>query len=149
MLNGFIRNRGGECSAPIDLAEIDLINGHACFVKSGAAPSYILRQGNLYKLQSKTVPIGIMPALDAEQIKFDLCEGDVIIMLSDGVAQSLEDGVWLANLLTYEWEDNLDLMAEKIVDNAALNNRRSDDMTAALIRISGGGGGAPAGRVKG
>ena len=138
MLNGFIRNRGEECSATIDLAEIDLINGHACFVKSGAAPSYILRQGNLYKLQSKTVPIGIMPALDAEQIKFDLCEGDVIIMLSDGVAQSLEDGVWLANLLTYEWEDNLELMAEKIVDNAALNNRRSDDMTAALIRISGG-----------
>ena len=138
MLNGFIRNRGEECSATIDPAEIDLINGHACFVKSGAAPSYILRQGNLYKLQSKTVPIGIMPALDAEQIKFDLEEGDVIIMLSDGVAQSLEDGVWLANLLTYEWEDNLDLMAEKIVDNAALNNRRSDDMTAALIRISGG-----------
>ena len=145
MLNGFIRNRGEECSATIDLAEIDLINGHACFVKSGAAPSYILRQGNLYKLQSKTVPIGIMPALDAEQIKFDLEEGDVIIMLSDGVAQSLEDGVWLANLLTYEWEDNLDLMAEKIVDNAALNNRRSDDMTAALIRIASSGGDTPAG----
>jgi stage II sporulation protein E len=136
MLNGFIRSRGNECSATVDLAEIDLITGHACFIKSGAAPSFVLRNGNLYKLQSKTVPIGIMPALDAEQIKFDLTEGDIIIMLSDGVAQSLEDGVWLANLLTYEWENNLQLMAEKIIDNAALNNKRSDDMTAALVRIS-------------
>ena len=136
MLNGFIRSRGTECSATVDLAEIDLITGDACFVKSGAAPSFVLRSGNLYKLQSKTVPIGIMPQIDAEKIKFELMPGDIIIMISDGVAQSLEDGVWLANLLTYEWEDDLSAMAEKILDNACLNNKRSDDMTAALIRIS-------------
>ncbi len=136
MLNGFIRSRGTECSATIDLVEIDMITGEACFVKSGAAPSYVLRNGNLYKLQSKTVPIGIMTALDAEKIRFDLMEGDIIIMLSDGVAQSLEDGVWLANLLTYEWEDNLQMMADKILDNAALNNKRSDDMTVALVRVT-------------
>ena len=27
-------------------------------------------------------------------------------------------------------------MAEKIVDNAALNNKRCDDMTALLVRVS-------------
>ncbi len=139
MLNGFIRSRacrGSECSATIDLAEIDLINGKASFVKSGAAPSFVLRSGNLYKLQSKTLPIGIMHELDAERIGFELMGGDVIIMLSDGVAQSLEDGVWLANLLTYEWEDDIDAMAAKILDNAVLTNRRSDDMTVVVIRIA-------------
>lgn len=135
MLHGFLRNRPGECSATIDLVEIDLLSGKAAFVKSGAAPSFVLRNGNLYKLQSKTVPIGIMPTLDAEQIKFDLEDGDVIIMLSDGVAQSLEDGVWLANMLTYEWVEDLKLMAEKILDGAAINNSRSDDMTSVLIKI--------------
>ena len=136
MLNGFIRSRGSECSATIDMAEIDMITGEACFVKSGAAPSYVLRAGNLYKIQSKTVPIGILPELDAEKIRFELQEGDVIVMLSDGVAQSLEDGVWLANLLSYEWVEDLQLMAEKILDNAALNNARSDDMTVALVRVT-------------
>jgi serine phosphatase RsbU (regulator of sigma subunit) len=136
MLNGFIRSRGSECSATIDMAEIDMITGEACFVKSGAAPSYVLRTGNLYKIQSKTVPIGILPELDAEKIRFELQEGDVIVMLSDGVAQSLEDGVWLANLLSYEWVEDLQLMAEKILDNAALNNARSDDMTVALVRVT-------------
>lgn len=140
MLNGFIRSRASECSATIDLCEIDMITGEACFVKSGAAPSYVLRNGNLYKLQSKTVPIGILSAIDAEKIRFDLKEDDIIIMLSDGVAQSLEDGIWLANLLTYEWEDNLQIMADKILDNAALSNKRSDDMTVALVRVSGNDG---------
>ena len=135
MLNGFIRSRGTECSATVDLAEIDLITGEACFVKSGAAPSFVVRGGNLYKLQSKTVPIGIMRELDAEKIRFELAEGDILIMLSDGIAQSLEDGVWLANLLTYEWEDDLNIMAEKIIDNAAINNSRSDDMTVVLVKI--------------
>ncbi len=136
MLNGFIRSRGTECSATIDLAEIDLITGEACFVKSGAAPSFVVRGGNLYKLQSKTVPIGIMHELDAEKIRFDLTEGDILIMLSDGITQSLEDGVWLANLITYEWEDDLTAMADKIIDNAAINNRRSDDMTVVLVRVT-------------
>ncbi len=136
MLNGFIRSRGTECSATIDLAEIDLITGEACFVKSGAAPSFVVRGGNLYKLQSKTVPIGIMHELDAEKIRFDLKEDDILIMLSDGITQSLEDGVWLANLITYEWEDNLEAMAEKIIDNAAINNSRSDDMTVVLVRVT-------------
>ncbi len=140
MLNGFIRSRGVECSATVDLAEIDLITGNVSFVKSGAAPSFVLRGGNIYKLQSKTLPIGIMPELDAEKIKFELQADDIIVMLSDGVTATLEDGIWLANLLTYEWEDDLDRMAEKILDVAAVNTKRGDDMTVVLIKISENGG---------
>jgi len=57
-------------------------------------------------------------------------------MMTDGVTQSLEDGVWLANLITYEWDERLDVMAEKIIDNAALSNKRNDDMTVVLVRVS-------------
>ena len=38
-------------------------------------------------------------------------------------------------MLTYEWVDDLQLMAEKILDGAALNNPRSDDMTSVLLKI--------------
>ena len=139
MLNEFLRSRrnlrSGECSATVDLAEIDLLTGKVLFVKSGAAPSFILRCGNLYQLQSRTAPLGILPNVDAEQLRFDLKLGDVLILLSDGVAASLDDGAWLANLITYEWEDDLQKMAEKILDQAAFNHPRSDDMSAALVRI--------------
>lgn len=135
MLNGFIRNKGGECSATVDLAEIDLISGSVSFIKSGAAPSFVLRGGNIYKLQSKTLPIGIMPELDAEKIKFELEAEDVIVMLSDGITATLEDGIWLANLLTYEWEEDLKIMADKILEAAEHNTKRGDDMTVVLVKV--------------
>lgn len=136
MLNGFIRSKTDECSATIDLAEFDLMSGDGCFVKSGAAPSYILRGKNLYKLQSKTLPIGILKETDAELINFELRENDIIVMFSDGVASSLEDGVWLTSLLCFEFESNLDNMANKILEKAVANNSRIDDMTVALIKIT-------------
>ena len=141
MLNNFVRTKGMECSATIDLMELDMITGEGCFIKSGAAPSFIKRGGNLFKLHSKTVPIGIMRALDAEQIKFNIEEGDTVIMLSDGIVQSFEECGWLLEMLSEEWDDSLETMAEKIMTTAGekseAENGRSDDMTVGIISIRG------------
>ncbi len=135
MLNGFIRSRRTECSAGVDLVELDLISGKGCFIKSGAAPSYIIRDKNLYKLQSKTLPIGILKETDAEVINFELCDGDVIVMFSDGVASSLEDGAWLTELLSFDFDSDLDKMAQRILDSAGVNNIKPDDMTVGIIKV--------------
>lgn len=135
MLNNFIRSKNGECSASVDLAEFDLLSGKGCFVKSGAAPSYILREKNLYKLQSKTLPIGILRETDAEVIDFDLQENDIIIMFSDGIASSLEDGVWITSMLSFEFDEDIDKMAKKILDRALECNSKADDMTVAIIKV--------------
>ncbi|MBQ4136713.1 MAG: SpoIIE family protein phosphatase [Clostridia bacterium] len=136
LLNGFLRSRGGECFASIDLAELDLLSGKGCFIKSGAAPSYILRDNNLYKLQSKTLPIGILKDTDAEVINFELKENDIIVMFSDGVASCLEDSVWLTGLLCFELEEDLDKMAKKILEYAKKEVAKADDMTVALMRVT-------------
>lgn len=65
LVNRILRSAGRECSATIDICEIDLYTSEARFIKSGAAPSFVLRNGSIYRLQSKTVPIGIIRALDA------------------------------------------------------------------------------------
>lgn len=137
MINNFIRCKNTECFATIDLLEIDMLSGEASFIKSGAAPSYILREGSLFKITSNSMPIGITREINAEEIKFELQEGDIIVMISDGVAQSFEDGIWLANMLTYEWEEGegLQAMSEKILAGAKSNNKRSDDMTVGLIKV--------------
>ncbi len=137
MLSNFIRSKNLESFATVDLLEVDLINGEACFVKSGAAPSYILRGDDLFKISSNTMPIGITRELNAEEIRFSLREGDVIVMVSDGVAQSFEDGVWLASMLANEWEDGLDLTesATKILARARSDSNRRDDMTVGVMRI--------------
>ena len=138
MLNSMIRARGGECSATVDLMELDLMNGAVRFVKSGAAPSFVIRDGRLFRLQSKTVPIGIMRALDAEMIRFEAMAGDVIVMLSDGVAKSFEDCPWLYDLLGGDKlsPDDPEKAARTIV-KYAVENGSADDITAGVVVIEG------------
>ena len=134
MLNQVIRQKGCECSATIDLLELDLIYGKASFIKSGAATSYVRRGNDVFRIRSKTMPIGLLKSIDAEKINFDLCDGDVIVMLSDGVSQVPEDAPWLLSLLTEGWDSNLPTMADKIIE-AARAEGRADDMTVGLCRI--------------
>ncbi len=136
MLNSMLRVRGMEVSATVDLMELDLMNGCARFVKSGAAPSFVLRDGRLFRLQSKTVPIGIVRALDAELIKFDVRRGDVIVMLSDGVVRSFEECPWLYDLLCEGAERQVDpeKLARVIVERAIANGS-SDDVTAGVVVV--------------
>ena len=137
MLNNIIRAGERECSATIDIAEIDLLTGKARFIKSGAAPSFVLRGGSIFRLQSKTVPIGSLRALDAEMIRFDILPGDRVVMLSDGAARSYEEVPWLLDMMT---SDEVILRgspkdaAAKIVREAAKRGS-SDDITAGVISV--------------
>ena len=103
MLGNLLRNenmgRGGECSATVDLCELDLISGTASFIKSGAAPTYIARGSTVFKVYSRTMPIGILKEADTKISKFDTKRGDVIIMMSDGCCPDSEDCPWLVEFL--------------------------------------------------
>lgn len=137
MLNRIIRASGRETSATVDIAEIDLVTGEARFIKSGAAPSFVLRDGGIFRLQSKTVPIGIIRALDAEMIKFDVAAGDTIVMVSDGAARSYEEVPWLLDMMTADetiLHGSEKDAAAKIVKEAARRGSM-DDITCAVMRI--------------
>lgn len=139
LLNNFMISRNSESFSTIDLLEIDRLQSVACFVKSGAAPSYIMRGGNLFKVSANTMPIGITRELNAEQIRFELKENDIIIMVSDGIAQTLEESAWLADLVCGIHEENmaddLDAMANIILTQAEKKSGRKDDMTVGLVKV--------------
>ncbi len=137
MLNGIIRSGGRECSTTVDVAEIDLYSGEARFIKSGAAPSFVLRDGGIFRLQSKTVPIGIMRALDAEMIRFDVQEGDRVVMVSDGISRSYDECPWLLDMMTSDDRVTRGGVAEaarRIVAEAAARGA-TDDITAGVIVV--------------
>jgi len=121
----------------VDIAEIDLFSGEARFIKSGAAPSFVLRDGGIFRLQSKTVPIGIMRALDAEMIKFDVQEGDRVVMVSDGVSRSYDESPWLLDMMSTDEEvlsGDTDGASERII-REAISRGSEDDVTAGVIEI--------------
>ena len=135
MLNNFIRSKNTECFSTVDLLEIDLLNGRAGFVKSGAVASYVVRGDKIFRINSNTMPVGITREINAEEVKFELEDGDVIVMVSDGVGQSAEELVAVSNILTYSWEDDLQKMADKILNNAVEGASRSDDVSVGMIRV--------------
>ena len=134
MLGGFVRSKPGECSATVDLLSVDLLNGKTEFYKCGAAASFVRRGGNLFKLAANTVPLGILTAGDVGKLTFDVLPGDIVIMLSDGVAGGNDDSVWLLDLLGGGFDPNLEVMAEKII-NAARSRGSEDDISVALVQI--------------
>lgn len=152
MLNNVLRNenmgRGGECSATVDLCELDLISGTASFLKSGAAPTYIARGGTVYKVYSRTMPIGILKSADARISKFDTQKGDIIIMMSDGCCPDSEDCPWLVEYLCEYMSrkdrnaSGIDAECESLKDtllSLALKNfpegKERDDVSVSVIFI--------------
>ena len=137
MLNAFICGGDGECFTTVDLMEADLYTGKVSFIKSGAAPSFVLRDGKVFRLHSKTVPVGIIRALDAEVISFEIKDGDRIVMVSDGVTGSYEACPWLYEAL--ESCEITDLppakAARKIGELAAKKTGKEDDITVAVIGV--------------
>ena len=100
MLNNFVRAKALESSSSVDLLEIDLLSGASCLVKSGAAPSFIKRGTSIFRLHCRTAPIGIMKELDAEKLDFNLKDGDIVVMISDGVASDERDSKFLVDFLS-------------------------------------------------
>ncbi len=137
LLNYIIRRKGEECSATVDLFELDLYSGEATFIKSGAAPSFVKRQDSLFRIQSKTAPIGLMRTVDSEKIKVEVRPGDLVIMLSDGIAESAEDAPWLIELVANTKAKTPAAIAAEILEAAKKNAETRDDMSVAVVEILG------------
>ena len=136
MLNNLIRAKSLECSSSVDLLEIDLIGEHACLTKSGAAPSFVKRGSSVFRLHSKTAPIGIMRSLDAEVLDFNLREGDIVIMISDGIASDERDSKYLVDFLSHleivDDEDFIDTSSPK----GAITTTLTPASSSASISVS-------------
>ena len=139
LLNAFLRHRNGtgehECSATVDLGVLDLVDGRAGFYKSGAAPTYFFRDGALFKLRSRTAPIGIIKELDSGRINMELLPGDVIVMVSDGVTQGREECPELFELLRSRlMTHSADQLADVILRYAE-ESGCTDDVSAVVLKI--------------
>jgi stage II sporulation protein E len=139
MLDTYVRSKnrgtGEECSATVDLMELDLMDGQAVFAKNGAAPTYVVREGQVYKLHAPTMPIGILSDLPSQQLRFRTHPGDVVVMVSDGVTQGNDECPWLIDLLSSPGLGSMDSLRADII-RRALAAGSEDDLSAIAIRVA-------------
>lgn len=135
-LNHAIKERGEEDSLALDLFDFDLYTGDAVFYKCGAAASYVKRDGSLFRISSKTAPLGLMKRIDAEKVKVEVKAGDYVIMLSDGACDGREEGTRLIELLSKKAKGSVREYAEYIMRELKSFSSFSDDATVSVIKIT-------------
>ncbi|MBP2645137.1 MAG: stage sporulation protein serine/threonine phosphatase [Firmicutes bacterium] len=134
-----------ESFATIDLAVIDGRAGEAEFLKVGAAPSFIKRVGEVVAIKSGTLPMGILQHIEIEPVTWTLAPGDIIVMVSDGIADILDANsrgpqkeLWIVNFLRRMMVQEPQKMADLILQQAMefTGGHRKDDMTILVGKIA-------------
>lgn len=74
-----------ENFSTLDVIIINEYTGIAEFLKMGASVSFLIRNGEVTTIETSSLPIGILSHVEVESCKKQLKEGDVIVMVTDGV----------------------------------------------------------------
>ncbi|MEG0132865.1 MAG: stage II sporulation protein E [Clostridium sp.] len=126
-----------ERFATIDMAVVDLYNGIGEFVKIGCAPTYIKTRDGVDTIESTTMPVGILDDVDFESHIVEVENGDMIVMVSDGVTDASTDSNWVKGaLLEYESGNPKDVADHllKVAKNNA-DGQEADDMTVIVSKV--------------
>lgn len=133
----------GESFATVDLAMVNLYNGHVDFIKIGAATTYLLHDGRVIQIRASSLPVGIIENIDVASQAGLLEPGDKLVMITDGVlaafngANGQED--WLIKILKDANDPPPQEMAELLLKLAQTRSggaaRIPDDMTVVVAGL--------------
>ena len=130
----------GKTFSTIDISSIDLYSGVCEFLKIGAATSFIRRGNWVECITSTSLPAGIFQQTDLDKTCRKLYDGDMVIMVTDGVLDVLptehQEHVMKDIILEHETNNPKEL-ADYILNRVLQykNGRFCDDMTILVMGI--------------
>ncbi len=129
-----------EKFSTVDLSSIDLYTGDIEFMKVGAVASFILSEKEVISIKSKTLPIGVLDKVDVDVNKKKVKNGDMIIMISDGVldydTNRVGDTGWIIKYLEENQNCNPKAIADGILEKSKeLGGKVKDDMTVIVSKV--------------
>ncbi|BDR73955.1 stage II sporulation protein E [Clostridium tetani] len=130
-----------EKFSTVDLSDINLYTGEVDFMKVGAVPSFIKSNGKVEVISSKTLPIGVLDKVDVDLVKKDIDNGDIIVMLSDGVLDYDDTEIgkvdWIVKYLEETNMNKPEDICKDIMEKAKLlrKGKVKDDMTVVVSKV--------------
>ncbi|MCH5190724.1 MAG: SpoIIE family protein phosphatase [Oscillospiraceae bacterium] len=121
-----------ESLATLDILKINLYTGQAAIYKAGASVSLMKRRGKVSEIKKSAMPIGILRQAEFATVRGGLHEDDLIIMMSDGAADSSIDEIKkfvMDNKFSHDLPQKLCVLAK------SRNVGRCDDITVAAVKI--------------
>ena len=114
----------------VDLLQVDLFSGEAAVYKLGAAPTYLKKNGVVRRLSGTAMPAGTLQE-QPDCIRFQLEEGDCVVMVSDGVCAERGDSFVYRALEPFDGQNPRELAAELVGGQGD-----GDDRTAVVLRLT-------------
>ena len=119
----------------IDLLALDRSSGEATVYKYGAASSYVKRGGKVMQLTAGSLPAGLQESrTEPESNRLQLGEGDLFVMVSDGVIGG-DDSQWLNALLQQWTEEDAQDLSQQILAESRRHGGLQDDCAALVLRV--------------
>lgn len=135
-------NTEEDMYATLDIEILDLFNGNMEFIKNGACPTYVKRGRDVQLLKSVALPTGILNDVDLVVYDYDLQDGDILVMCTDGVIDSnkeyLNKHLWLKYLLEDIEVKDAQKIADIIIGEAIDNDfgNQKDDMSVIVAKVT-------------
>lgn len=137
-----VANSKEDMYATLDLQILDLYAGNMEFIKNGACPTFIKRNKEVQLLKSVTLPTGILEQNDLVVYDYDLEDGDIIVMCTDGIIDANQEYInrelWVKYLLEDISVDDAQQIANMIVNEAVDHQfgMQKDDMTVIVTKVN-------------
>lgn len=122
----------------LDFGIIDFDTHELRVYKAGAAQSYLISNNEITKIQSSSLPIGILDSFECYYNRLDIKPNDLFIMMTDGIVDSINEDEQKSLDKYLEIIKNKDPQS---IANALLTyavrgcNKIIDDMTVLVIKI--------------
>lgn len=141
MINSaLVLSSDGKTFSTMDITSIDLYSGVCEFLKIGAATSFIKRGNWVETITSTSLPAGIFQQTDLEKTCRKLYDGDMLVMVTDGVLDILppeHQEEMMKDIILEHATNNPNELADYILNRVRQyrGGRFCDDMTILVIGI--------------
>lgn len=122
-----------EGFSSLDIAVADTVSGGLDMIKMGAAPTFIVRRGGIECVSCEALPAGILERARPFTGRQQLYDGDMVIMMSDGVFDVLDEQ-GIADVVEQSATSNPQVLADRILERAVAGDAQ-DDCTVLVLRL--------------
>lgn len=130
-----------EMFSTLDLAMVDLQDANAKFLKICSSPSFIKRGDQVMMVEAGNLPMGIIREFDVDVVSRQLKDGDLLIMMSDGIFEGPKNinnsEAWLKRKIRELKSEDPQEMADAIMEDVigARHGHIDDDMTVLSVQV--------------
>ena len=121
----------------LDLSVVDLKTLSADFIKYGSPYGFIVNDQGIKIVEGNSLPLGIIDELKPSVCTAPLIDGDMIVLVSDGISDAFGSSGEMIDFLRAQTAKNPQSLADDILSRAIeiSGGLKKDDMTVLAVRV--------------